>query len=288
VSFDRPYVANAGSGEFIDRELPVLAQAERLGLPLQYVTDIDLHQHPSAVAGAAAIVSMGHDEYYSPAMRAALTRARDGGTNLAFFGANAVFRRIRLAATSLGPDRLEVNYKIAAEDPLDAVNSPRTTADWPSPPHPDPESSLIGAQYACFPGPQRVAGVVADPSSWVFAGTGVRRGTQLPGLVGPEIDAVQLQYPTPRPIDVLLHSPDTCAGAPAYADATYYVAPSGAGVFDAGTIDWACDAGGGCHASGPTGRVVRTVTDNVLRAFATSRAGWLHPAHDDLAALGLG
>lgn len=289
VSFDRPYADEDGTGQFLRRELPVVVHAERLGLPLQYLTDVDLERDPRALDGARAVVSMGHDEYYSPAMRAALTSARDAGTNLAFFGANAVFRRIRLAATALGPNRLEINYKVAREDPLLGKNDAAVTSDWPAPPAANPESSLIGAQYGCFPGGARVAGVVAAPGSWILAGTAVSPGTRLPGLIGPELDAVRPRYPTPRPIEVVLHSPVNCPrGDPGFADATYYVARSGAGVFDAGTIDWPCASVGGCSAQGQTQAVVSKATDNVLAAFAAGPAGRVHPARDNLGALGIG
>jgi hypothetical protein len=288
VSFDRPYSDEDGAGQFIERELGVVAEAERLGLPIAYATDVDLELHPSILRGAAAAVSMGHDEYWSVRMRSVVTAARDHGTNLAFFGANDVFRRIRLTSSALGPARLETNYKVASEDPATRTHPAQTTADWPASPHAQPESSLLGAQYGCFPGKTRVSGVVVDPRNWVFSGTEVAKGMQLPGLVGPEVDTVQLRYPTPRPIEVLLHSPVRCpGGSPTHQDTTYYVAKSGAGVFDAGTIDWACDVRGGCHASGPTHRVIRQVTDNVLRAFAAGPAGRAHPARDNLAALGI-
>jgi hypothetical protein len=221
-------------------------------------------------------------------MRATLTAARGDGTNIAFLGANGIFRRIRLAPTALGPDRLEINYKIASEDPLNGRDNAQVTADWPAPPDPQPESALLGDQYGCFPGRVRVAGVVVAPQSWLFAGAHVTAGERLPGLVGPETDAVQLSYPTPRPLQIVLHSPTQCPGdVPPYADASYYVARSGAGVFDAGTIDWVCALGGGCYARGPTTRVVRTVTDNLLRAFAQPRAGARQPAQDNLKQVGV-
>ena len=290
VSFDRPYASNDGSSEFIDRELPVLAEAERLKLPLDYITDVDLEADPHVLDGARAVISMGHDEYWSPQMRATVTAARDAGTNLAFLGANSVFRRIRFASTAIGPNRLEIDYKVASEDPLNGRNNAAVTADWPSAPDPRPESSLLGAQYGCFPGRTRVDGVIADPGNWLFAGTHVTAGEHLPGLVGPETDAVQLGYPTPRPIEVLMHSPTHCPqNNPSHADVSYYVAKSGAGVFDAGTIDWTCIVAGSCHgrATTRTHQVVRTVTDNLLVAFAEGPVGRLHPAHDNLAALGI-
>ena len=282
VSFDRPYVKENGAGQFIRDELGVVAEAERLGLPLDYITDVDLDMDPHILDGARALVSMGHDEYWSPQMRAVVTRARDHGTNLAFFGANAIFRRIRFASTATGPDRLEINYKLASEDPLTGRNNRAVTADWPAPPAADPESSLLGDQYGCFFGAApNVAGVVTDPNSWMYAGVHVTRGERLPALIGPEIDAVQPNYPTPRPIQVIMHSPATCPGnSPPAADASYYVAPSGAAVFDAGSIAWACNVGPNCAGvvNRPTHAVVRQVTDNILRAFAQGPAGRQHPA----------
>lgn len=290
VTFDRPYLKEHGAGQFIRDELGVVAEAERLGLNLDYVTDVDLQTDPHILDGAAALVSMGHDEYWSRQMRAVVTAARDHGTNLAFFGANAVFRRIRYGSTSVGPDRLEINYKVAAEDPLDGRDNPQVTADWPSPPAADPESSLLGDQYGCYFGKIRnVAGVVAEPSSWMYAGTHVTLGEKLPGLIGPEIDAVQLAYPTPRPIEIVMHSPGPCPnGTPRAADASYYVARSGAGVFDAGSIAWSCNVAPSCGGvtNRPTHDVVRRVTDNILAAFAQQRAGRVHPAHDNVAAVG--
>ena len=289
VSFDRPYAMEDGAGEFLRGQLGVVAEAERLRLPLDYVTDIDLQTIPHLLAGARAVVSMGHDEYWSPRMRAALTAARDAGTNLAFLGANAIFRRIRFGRTHLGPDRLIVNYKAPEEDPLYGHDNAAVTADWPTLPDARPESSLLGAQYACLPSTAHETGVVVDPVRWLFAGSGVRVGVRLPGLIGTETDAVQLGYPTPRPIQVLLHSPTDCPNdTPSFADTTYYTSPRGAGVFDAGTIAWACAVAPTCPAvDGPTHRVVRRVTDNLLTAFAAGPAGTRHPAHDNLAQLGI-
>jgi len=287
VSFDRPYQTGSGAGEFLDRELPMVAEAERIGLPLDYVTDADLQTFPGLLDGARAVVSLGHDEYWSPAMRSALTTARDAGANLAFFGANAIYRRIRMEPSRLGPDRLEVNYKDAAEDPLLGHDDGEVTANWPASPDADPESALLGAQYGCRLHGPNVAGVIVDPDSWLLSGLTTGFGEELPGLVGYEIDAVQLADPTPRPIEILLHSPtNTCPNnKPPYADTTYYEATSGAGVFDAGTTDWVCAIGGTCSAPVPrvTEDTVAAITDRLLTTFARGPARRL--AHDNLASL---
>ncbi len=287
VTFDRPYAQEYGAGEFIDRELPVVAEADRLGLAVDDVTDVDLQRDPHILDGATAVISMGHDEYYSKQMRATLTAARDAGSNLAFLGSNAIYRRVRFEPSSVGPDRVMVDYKIGSIDPVSRVDPSQTTADWPQSPDPQPESSLTGAMYDCFVRAKAAVGVVVDPSSFLFAGTGVERGTKLPDLMGPEVDHVSLGDPTPRPLEVLTHSPFECPqGLASAADTTYYSAPSGAGVFDSGTMRWVCAVYDGCETDAVTGGVVRRVTDNLLLAFATGPAGRAHPAHDNAAGFG--
>jgi hypothetical protein len=275
VSFDRPYAEGLGAAEFVTRMLPVVALAERLKLPLAYADDVDLHQNPHLLDGASGLISMGHDEYYSVAMRRALTAARNRGTNLAFLGANAVYRRIRLQRTAVGPNRLEVNYKDPAEDPVSRRHPSQTTANWPSPPAADPLGTLLGASYACFPGNGDL--VVANASSWLLTGTKLHRGDRLPGALGPEFDAVQPRHPVPRPLEVVLHSPVRC-GNFRYADATYYSAKSGAAVFNTGTMGWVKAL------AGRDGKRTRTqvehITKTLLRAFARARAGAAHPARD--------
>jgi hypothetical protein len=275
VSFDRPYAEGLGAAEFLTRMLPVVALAERLKLPLAYADDVDLHRDPHLLDGAAGLISMGHDEYYSVAMRRALTAARHRGTNLAFLGANAVYRRIRLQSTAIGPNRLEVNYKDPAEDPVSRRHPRQTTANWPSPPAADPPGRLLGASYACFPGIGDL--VVADASSWLLIGTKLRRGDRLPGALGPEFDAVQPWHPVPRPLDVVLHSPIQC-GKFRYADATYYSTKSGAGVFNTGTMGWVKALAG--RNGTRTQTLVEHITKTLLRAFARPHAGAAHPARD--------
>lgn len=285
VTFDRPYLAEYGAGEFIDRELPIVAEAERLGLAVNYVTDVDLQRDAHILAGATAVISMGHDEYYSKQMRTTLTAARDAGSNIAFLGSNAVYRRVRFEASSIGSDRVMVDYKLGSIDPLSRIDPSETTADWPQSPDPQPESSLTGAMYDCFVRADAAPALVVDPTSFLFAGTRVARGTKLIALMGPEVDHVSLGDPTPRPLEVLTHSPFQCPqGLASAADTTYYSAPSGAGVFDSGTMLWVCAIYNGCRVDDPfTGSVVRRVTDNLLLAFATGPAGRAHPARDNVA-----
>ena len=291
VSLDRPYPGN-GAGMFLTYERNVVKLAEFLttkpgGPDLAYVTSMDVHAAPGLLDGASALVSMGHDEYWTPQERAHVTAARDQGVNLAFFGANAMFRRTRLQPSPLGESRQVVCYKSDYQaDPEYARDPAEVTSDWRSPPNSDPESSLIGTIYEGYPVDAPL--VVSSPSSWVYRGTGVRAGTSFPHLVGVEYDRVNPAYPVQRPIEVLSHSPLTCAGVSSYGDSAYYTHPGGAGVYNSGTMRWVeAIYGDQPHGiGGSTPAFVRAVTANVLRAFAQGPAAARYPARDNLDAIG--
>jgi hypothetical protein len=281
VSFDRPYTS-VGADKFLTYEQPLVSLAERLGLPLSYATDVDLSTDPALFTGARALISAGHDEYWSSSMRANATTLRDAGVNIAFFGANAIFRHIRFESSELGANRVVVCYKSASEDPMFVTDKAETTQDWRDPPDPRPENVLTGTFYEC--NPVKAPFVVYQPDNWVFAGTGAGRGSSYPGLVGIEYDRVVNSPTTPRPITVLSHSPVTCQGRHSYSDAGYYTVPSGAGVFDTGSMVWVCALGSGCgdYVTSAARVFARQVTANVLRAFAAGPAGAAHPAADNL------
>jgi hypothetical protein len=276
VSFDRPYTLGDGAGDFLGLEYPLVSLVESLGLDVTYVTDVDLQHTPSPLIAHKAAISLGHDEYYSQAMRDALTVARDRGVNLAFLGANAIFRHIRFAPSPLGVDRREIDYKSAREDPLFGKNNADVTVDWRDPPNNNPESQIIGNFYQC--NPVRADMVVADPGNWLFAGTGVTQGQRLPDVVGSEYDRYDSSVPGPANVEILTHSPLRCHGKPDFADATYYTAASGAGVFAAGTIDWVGHIDTHCQPANCAGRVLGTVMTNLLTAFGAGPAGLVHPS----------
>jgi hypothetical protein len=281
VSLDRPYDLN-GADMFLTYERNVVVLAESLGLPLAYVTGMDIAADPDLLDGASALISGGHDEYWTPDERSHVTAARDAGVNLAFLGANAMFRRTRLDDSA----RLVTCYKTSyTEDPMYGVDNALVTSDWREPPHPDPESSLIGTIYEGYPA--NAPYVVVSPESWLFAGTGVPEGASFHNLIGVEYDRVNPAYPVERPIQVLSHSPLVCQGASSFADSAYYTHAGGAGVFNSGTMRWVgAIYGDRPHGiGGRTPAFVNQVTTNVLRAFADGPAAANYPAYDNLDAM---
>lgn len=291
VSFDRPYDYDDGAGLFLVYEAPLIALAERLGIPLAYATTTDVAREKRLLEGAAAVLSLGHDEYWSPEQRAHFTAARDAGTNIAVLGANCCFRRIRLEASELGPDRTLVCYKSSyGQDPGFRRGHP-ATVDFRSAPGADPESSLLGVIYDGYP--VDAPYVVTHPGHWLFEGTGAKAGDRFEHLVGVEYDKVNTGFSTPRPIEILAHSPVVCEGRPSHQDTAYYTVPSGAGVFATGTMRWveALDATGDGRSGrnhgldARSGALTTRVTENLLRVFAAGPAGRTHPAQDNVKAV---
>jgi len=90
VSFDRPYSRN-GAGRFISWELPLIRWLEKSGYDITYTTNIDTHQNGQNLLNYKGFLSPAHDEYWTKEMYDAVDNARDGGTNLAFFGANSIY-----------------------------------------------------------------------------------------------------------------------------------------------------------------------------------------------------
>jgi hypothetical protein len=250
VSFNRPYamapygIRLDGAGDFLRRwEYNALRWLEREGYDVTYVTDVDTHERGDVLLSHRVFLSVGHDEYWSWAMRDHVEAARDRGINLVFLGANASFWQIRFEP---GPDgaanRTIVSYKDAAEqdDPFatdsDPANDHLVTGRWRDPPVSRPEASMIGVMYVADPVDADM--VVADVSHWAFVGTGLANGDAMPGLLGYEVDAAPADA---RPdLARLAHSP-VIVGDPTrtlHSDMTIYTAGSGALVFATGSMQW--------------------------------------------------
>ena len=239
VSFDRPYSHDwaQGSSDFLGNEFPLIFHMESLGLDVTYWTDVDLHEHPERLLRHRCLFSLGHDEYWSKPMRDGAIFARNLGVNLAFLGANACYRQIRLEPSPVGPNRLQVCYKSAAEDPLSGVDDAVVTGpEWAAPPTSWAESQLIGSTYQDVGADADM--VVIDTSSWLWAGTGLTSGQALAHVVQGEYDRYEPTAPGPRNVEILAHSPVTNRGPDRFSDVTWYTTTRGGGVFATGNASW--------------------------------------------------
>ena len=156
------------------------------------------HTRPDALDGARGYVSMGHDEYWTTAMREAVLDARDAGTNLAFLGANTMYWRVRLETGR--PARRgwwSATAHDAHLDPLYAQGSPDATAPFRDATGPAARARPARHAVRVLPGRHRLRRSPA-PAGGGSAAPGVRRGDHVAGLVGPEADRVYPDAPAAR------------------------------------------------------------------------------------------
>ena len=235
VSFNRPYDGD-GADKFMVYERAFVVLAERTGIPLAYTTGMDI-ERPIRADGATAIYTLGHDEYWtrsgarpSPGPRRRHQRGVPGREHLLPPDqARRGHGRRREPVGHLLQDRRRAGPDVLGRPGAGHHRLPAAAG-------PDPESSLTGVIYEGYP--VDAPYVIHQPDHWLYAGTGVRKGQSFEHLVGVEFDRVNLGYPTPRPIEVLAHSPVVCEGQPDYSDTAYYTTSSGAGVFASGTMRW--------------------------------------------------
>ncbi|MFI5034977.1 MAG: N,N-dimethylformamidase beta subunit family domain-containing protein [Acidimicrobiales bacterium] len=297
VSFDRPYDTGYGSSDYLTNEYPLIQLLEKEGLDVTYVTDVTVSEHPTLLLRHRALLSLDHDESWTYAERIAVRDAVARGVNVAYFGAAAMVRHVRLQPSPLGPDREEVDYRSAGEDPLNGVGDPMqvTANTWASPPSSWPPTAQIGVQYSGYLSPGlTVPMVIADAGSWVFQGARLHTGSTIPRVIGSDFDHVVGS--SPPGLTVLAHSPvptyeatvsgTTWAGV-SYSDMVYFTNPqSQAGVFDTGDNIWIgdlrpCTPGElGCPR-----RVFTRVTNNVLRLFGQGPAGVREPSTSNLSSI---
>ena len=151
VSFDRPF-DTLGSSDFLTNEYPLVQFAEQEGLDVTYCTDICVSEHPTFLLRHRALIALDHDETWTNSERVGVLNAAAAGVNMAFLGAATFVRHARLEASPLGPDRQEVDYRNAEEDPLNGHGDPLevTGNTWEAGPAPWDASAFLGQIYSGF------------------------------------------------------------------------------------------------------------------------------------------
>ena len=224
-------------------------------------------------------------------MRQHVEQARDRGVHLAFLGADVCYWQIRFEPNASGSeDRTIVAYKEAAGtlDPLAIDRQPQNdrliTGRWRDRPTSRPEERLVGVMYAADPVDADI--IVSQADHWAFAGTGLKNGDALRGLLGYEVDA--MYGGGPPAIERLAHSPfveQGTQGKVRYADMTMYAAASNALVFATGSIQWSwglddynAPVWHTARASAAAQRITRNVLDRMLQtqtSASTRTKDWL-------------
>jgi hypothetical protein len=265
VSFDRPYASGGGLGLMAHYELPFARFLERAGFDVTYTTNLDVVAGGARhLARAGAVAFVGHDEYWTGEQRDLVEAARDGGTSLLFFGANMSYWKVRAEAPGVGgAPRVVTCWKSTTWNPdSDPVAGPARTGRFRDPHIDRPENALVGAMYESWL-VQKFPLVVADASSWLFEGTGLREGDATPLVGGAEYDVTVDNGRQPSGTQLLARIPLVDAyGVPGTGTTVAYRASSGALVFAAGTIDWPLGVDPGAEAFDPR---VERMTANAIR-----------------------
>jgi hypothetical protein len=241
---------------------------ERAGYAADYCTDVDLHRDGGdLLAPYRLLVSVGHDEYWSAAMRAAVDGYLAAGGNVAFFSGNTCWWRVVFQ---------------------DEVTFSRVGFWHEAGP---PENTLIGVSFRNGgerdrdDHPVPVGYRVQHADHWVYAGTGLRDGDVFGGgadeyLIGYECDGAEFDRAdlaagrpvsptgadgTPDGFTILAVGDTRPSGEWGFGNgaATMGVFDRGGTVFNAATTDWArVLTGGTCP---PVERISRNVLDRLSR-----------------------
>ena len=257
VSFDRPYglfthpvnklKKSGGSGEYLPWEFPMSFWLEQHGYDVSYISNIDTHTDPDGLLRTKGFISVGHDEYWTLDMYNNVMKARDEGVSLSFFGGNSVLCVVPMLPSSNGtPNRatrregffLPVSGKIP-----EAVKRKMVNQEGFEPNMGPDGARLMGARLDTSGkggGGGRGSGdwTCALPDHWLFAGTGMKKGDSVKGLVGWEWHgAPAMDLPG---MSVVAEGTPFINGKPmGRYTSTLYDGPKDNIVFNAATIWWA-------------------------------------------------
>ena len=240
VSFDRPYgkyvqifdnPLSQGSGEFLLWEFPLAFWMEKEGYDVTYCSNSDVHSDPKSLLRVKGFLSVGHDEYWSRQQYDHCMAAVKAGVNFCFLSGNTCCFVAPYSPSSSGvPNRVITRAgRYGGVRPKEVKYMADLTVEGPN------ESTLIGAQTVS---PFNGSGdwIVTKPEHWLFAGTRMKKGDRIPGLVGWEFHGEPADIPS---LEVVAEGPTWTGGdVESHYTATVYPGPKGNFVFNASTIFW--------------------------------------------------
>jgi hypothetical protein len=281
VSWDRPYgkycqildaPLSQGSGEFLLWEFPLAFWLEKEGYDVSYTSNVDTHADPKGLLRCKGWLSVGHDEYWSLDMFQNVKAAIAGGVNVAFLSGNTCCGVIPfLPSGAKVPNR--IISRIGQYGPIQEEAVKAGFPELRDLKHNGPnEATLIGAR-STFPVTGGADWVCAREKHWMFAGTGMKEGDGIPGLVGWEWHGDPADI---AGLEVVARGPVKSRGTTGTYTATVYPGPKDNVVFNAATIWWADGLSAppgyqhpsahGASPKGPDPRVQR-ITANLLTRF---------------------
>jgi len=243
ISYDRPYgkycqifdaPLSTGSGEFLLWEFPLAFWMEQQGYDVTYCTNVDTHADPAGLRRAGAFLSVGHDEYWSREMYANVQAAIGAGVHAAFLCGNSVY-----GITPFGPSGAGAPHRTLHRTGIFSPLEPQWLQGWPEmgrfPENGPNEALLMGARTT---GAVTGGGpwVCANEGHWLFAGTGMKNGDGIPGLVGWEYHGSPADLPG---LEIIAAGATHNGSREGRYTSVLFPGPRGNLVFNAATIWWA-------------------------------------------------
>ena len=298
---------------FAHWDAPFIQWLESAGYVLDYCTDVDLHQDADLLTSYPLLLSTGHDEYWTEAMRDHVDTFVANGGNVAYFSGNISLWRIHMTDN----DTAIVCAKVAP-GPFDTGTWQRDNWHLIG----NPESRTTGVTSASgggwWNGPRDALGyTVQHADHWAYAGTDLSEADvfgagEAHPLLGYEVDGASFRRVhgvavatgvdgAPREFAILgianLSERWSAPTSGAVATMGVMATPGGGIVFQGATTDWPIVAPMDDH----VGRITRNVLDRLrLRSVRLlgplpARAGRMLATvgetasfHADLAPLGDG
>ena len=244
VSFDRPYgkypqlyenPQSIGSGEWLCFEFPLAYWLEQHGYDVTYCSNSDCLD-AAQLTRCRTFLSVGHDEYWDPRQYDAVRDAIAAGVNVLWLCGNSVFVVSPFSASGTGQTNRRIeragHFGGLTDEEVDRARR-MFSKDYRRI-GPD-ESAIIGARTVI---PFNGGGdwTCTKPDHWMFAGTGLKAGDSIPGLVGWEHHGAPAKIPG---LEVVAEGTVWAGGVnPSPYAATIYPGPKGNFVFNASTIFW--------------------------------------------------
>lgn len=250
-----PDVYDRGSPRqtFAHWDLPALRWFARAGIAVDVCTDLDLHYGEVDLARYALLCSFGHDEYWTRMKRARVESYLEDGGNVAFFGGNTCWFRVRY------------------DEPARSLTRDGKWTDD------EPEDTLTGLSFRSgggkWIGERPPTGYFLEAPKHPFLREARMRGGELIGagarVIGYECDGID---PAHAPGNLVVLGRASLAGWKV-ADGSGEVAPDGHAamvtfrrgsgtVFNAGTADWARALGIDAAVAAITRSVVQRLSED--------------------------
>ena len=247
ASFDRPYAMysqiydnpqSVGSSEWLCFEFPLAYWLEQQGYDVTYCSNSDCLD-ASQVTRCKAFLSVAHDEYWDLRQYDAVKSAIDSGVNVLWLCANSVFAVSPLTPSSSGvPKRIITRAGHFGGMPDDEVAKVKSLIDLEQFNRIGPDESLIMGARTMVPYNGGGDWICTRPEHWIFAGTGMKKGDRVRGLVGYEHHGMPAKIPGLEVVAEGTIWPQGNKNSPGRWTATIFPGPKKNFVFNAASIFW--------------------------------------------------